>query len=55
MVLLRMGKLTIPERIQRLTEAWSVVQSNPSGRFIVISEAKVRVRPLKSEPPKPGP
>src|ERR1700676_5457162 len=28
-VLLRMGKLTIPKRIERLAEAWSVVQSNP--------------------------
>jgi predicted nuclease of predicted toxin-antitoxin system len=45
-VLLRMGKLALPDRIARLAAAWSVIQANPSGRFIVISENKVRVRPL---------
>jgi predicted nuclease of predicted toxin-antitoxin system len=45
-VLRRLGNLTIPERIARLAAAWSVIQANPSGRFIVISENKVRVRPL---------
>ena len=54
-VLLRMGRLTIPNRIQRLAEAWSVVQSNPSGRFIVITEKKVRVRPLNPDAPRPEP
>src|SRR6266436_5340599 len=52
--LLRMGKLTIPQRIQRLVETWSVVESNPSGQFIVITQKKVRVRPLNPEAPKPG-
>ena len=45
-VLLRLGKLAISERIVRLAEAWSVIQSNPSGRLIVITEHKIRVRPL---------
>jgi predicted nuclease of predicted toxin-antitoxin system len=54
-VLLRMGKLTIPKRIERLAEAWSVVQSNPSGRFIVITEKKVRVRPLNPDSGNPEP
>ena len=45
-VLLRMGKLSIPKRIERLAEVWSVVQSNPSGRF---TEKKVRVRLLKPD------
>ena|SRR5437870_11191956 len=45
-ILLRTPKLTIPERIARVREAWSVIQSNPSGRFIVITQKKVRVRPL---------
>jgi predicted nuclease of predicted toxin-antitoxin system len=54
-VLLRMGKLTIPKRIQRLAEAWSVIESNPSGRFIVITEKKVRVRPLNPDGPEPAP
>jgi len=46
-ILLRISKLTIPQRIARVQEAWSVIQSNPSGRFIVITEKKVRVRPLQ--------
>jgi len=54
-VLLRMGKLSIPKRIERLAEAWSVVQSNPSGRFIVITEKKVRVRPLNPDSGNPEP
>jgi predicted nuclease of predicted toxin-antitoxin system len=45
-VLLRMGKLPIAKRIERLADTWSVVQSNPQGCFIVITEKKVRVRPL---------
>jgi predicted nuclease of predicted toxin-antitoxin system len=45
-ILLRTGKSTIPQRIARMQQTWSVIQSNPSGRFIVITEKKVRVRPL---------
>src|SRR5262245_60864885 len=32
-VLLRMGKLAIAKRIERLAETWSIVESNPHGRF----------------------
>ncbi len=45
-VLLRMEDLTITERLARLETAWSVIEANPSGKFIVITEKKVRVRPL---------
>ncbi len=45
-VLLRMGKLAIAKRIERLAEAWSIVESNPHGRFIVITAKRIRVRPL---------
>ena len=45
-VLLRMGKLAIAMRFERLAETWSIVQANPGGRFIVITDKKVRVRPL---------
>ncbi len=45
-VLLRMGKLALPDRVGRLAQAWSVIQSNPRGKFIVITANKVRVRPL---------
>ena len=49
-VLMRMGKRTAAERIARLQEAWSVIESNPSGRFIVITEKKIRVRRLDRPP-----
>jgi predicted nuclease of predicted toxin-antitoxin system len=39
--------LTLAERIERLQAVWSVIEANPSGRFVVISELKVRVRRLK--------
>ena len=42
--------LTVPEILARLQAAWPVVEANPSGRFIVITESKVRVRSL---PPAP--
>ena len=45
-ILLRAGKLDIGKRIQRLCDAWSVVEANPEGAFIVITETRIRVRPL---------
>ena len=48
-ILLRMGKLAISRRIERLDEVWAVVQANPRGRFIVITESKIRVRILNPE------
>lgn len=51
-VLLRIEQLTVLERIARLQTVWSIVESNPNGRFIVITDRKVRVRimptPLES-------
>jgi len=49
-VLLRLDDLTVPEILARIQSVWSVVEANPSGRFIVITENKVRVRPLPSAP-----
>jgi predicted nuclease of predicted toxin-antitoxin system len=48
-VLLRMAELTVAERIERLESAWSVIEANPHGKFIVISGQKIRVRPLEGE------
>lgn len=45
-ILLRMDELKVPARIERLLAVWSVIQANPSGRFIVISANKIRVREL---------
>src|SRR3954462_13771529 len=49
-VLMRLDDLTIPEGLARLQNVWSVVEANPAGRFIVITENRVRVRPLPSTP-----
>ena len=45
-ILLRLGRLTIPERLIRLQQVWGVIEANPQGRFIVITEHRVRVRLL---------
>jgi len=45
-VLLRLEELPLTERLARLETAWSVVEANPAGKFIVIGEHKVRVRAL---------
>jgi predicted nuclease of predicted toxin-antitoxin system len=46
-VLLRLEALTIKQRLARLGEVWGVIEANPSGRFVVITETRVRVRSLK--------
>jgi hypothetical protein len=38
--------MTITERIARLQTVWSVIEANPTGRFIVLTDPKVPVRPL---------
>ena len=46
-VLMRMHRLGLRERLARLAQAWSTVEANPTGKFIVITEGRVRVRNLK--------
>jgi predicted nuclease of predicted toxin-antitoxin system len=45
-ILLRMERLTVAKRITRLEIVWPVIEANPSGKFIVITEKKIRVRSL---------
>ena len=45
-VLLRLEGSPIHERILRLQTAWGVVAANPQGKFIVMTQQKVRVRNL---------
>ena len=45
-MLLRLDDLPVSDMLSRLQAVWSVVQANPSGRFIVITKARVRVRPM---------
>jgi predicted nuclease of predicted toxin-antitoxin system len=55
-VLLRLDELSMSARIARLRQAWPVVQANTSGKFVVITPGKVRVRALRlDETPKQRP
>jgi len=45
-VLLRLDDLTVAEALTRLQSVWSIVEANPTGQFIVVTEKKVRVRSL---------
>jgi predicted nuclease of predicted toxin-antitoxin system len=47
-ILLRLEKLPMAARLKRLEAAWSVVLANPAGCFIVITQKRVRVRPLSA-------
>src|SRR5687767_14463318 len=49
-VLLRLEDHMVSEILARLQSVWSVIEANPSGGFIVITENKIRVRTL---PPRP--
>ncbi len=44
-VLLRLEKLSMSERLKRLDKVWVTAEST-HGSFIVITERRVRVRPL---------
>jgi len=48
-VLLRLGDMTLEQRLSRLEQAWASVEANPVGKFIVITPSKVRVRDLVTE------
>jgi hypothetical protein len=41
-----MDDAPVRDWIIRLQEAWSIVEANPSNKFIVISTKRVRVRKL---------
>ena len=45
-VLLRLNDVTAPEALSRLQSVWAVIEANPSGRFIVVTLHKTRVRHL---------
>jgi predicted nuclease of predicted toxin-antitoxin system len=47
-VLLRLEDFTVSEALVRLQGVWSVIEANPAGQLIVVTENKVRVRPLPS-------
>lgn len=45
-ILLRLFDFPLADRLARLQSVWSVIVANPSGRFIVVTSKRVRVRPL---------
>jgi len=45
-VLSRIEGLPVKGRIRRLKAAWSIIEANPSGAFVVVTPRKVRVRKL---------
>jgi predicted nuclease of predicted toxin-antitoxin system len=45
-VLLRLSELSVADALARLQQVWSVIEANPSGKFIVVTARKTRVRPL---------
>jgi predicted nuclease of predicted toxin-antitoxin system len=45
-VLLRLNDVTAAQALARLQSVWAVVEANPTGRFIVITERRTRVRKL---------
>ena len=46
-VLIRMQRLSLRERLARLAAIWSIIEANPQGKFIVITEGRVRIRSLE--------
>jgi len=49
--LLRLEGLPFDQRLARVAAAWSVVEANVSGSFVVVTENKIRVR--KPKRPRP--
>ena len=49
-VLLRMEDLVVQERIARLHAVWAILETHSTGQFIVVTEKRVRVRPLTRYP-----
>jgi hypothetical protein len=53
-VLIRMQRLSLRERLARLVTVWSSVEANPQGKFIVLIEGRVRIRRLRHNVEGPG-
>lgn len=49
-VLLRLEDLVVQERLARLHAVWAILEVHALGQFIVITEERVRVRPLTRYP-----
>jgi len=49
-ILIRLSSPRIEYRLRRLAEVWSAIESQLEGRFIVIGDKKVRIRPISPTP-----
>ena len=47
-VLIRLTTPSFQERMERLQSVWPTVEQHALGHFIVISDKKVRIRPLRT-------
>jgi hypothetical protein len=44
-----LGELPLADRLARLEQAWASVEAHPTGKFIVITPSKIRIRDLVTE------
>ena len=47
-ILLRMEDKPAADRLARLQAVWATIESNSPGHFIVVTEKRLRMRPLSS-------
>lgn len=48
--LLRLSSPRIEDRLRRLAEIWSAIEPHLAGRFVVLGDKKVRIRPITLAP-----
>jgi predicted nuclease of predicted toxin-antitoxin system len=49
-ILMRMGDFPVSFRLARLQDVWTTVENNLPGRFVVVTESKLRARALALPP-----
>jgi uncharacterized protein with PIN domain len=49
-LLMRLSSPRIEERLRRVADVWTTLEPHLKGRFVVIGDRKVRIRPLKLAP-----
>ena len=49
-LLIRLSSPRIADRLRRLAQAWSAIEPHLEGRFVVLGDNKVRMRPIGPVP-----
>jgi predicted nuclease of predicted toxin-antitoxin system len=49
-LLIRLSSPRIEDRLRRLVEIWSAIEPHLVGRFVVLGDKKVRIRPITLPP-----